>query len=354
MMSYVIRRLLLAIPTLVGMTAVVFFIMALSPGGTGAALLSKEGNLKPQEREAIKKYLEERYGLNKPVIVQYGRWLGKISPLQIGNGPLGWPWFKSPDLGESMFRSRRVSDLLGDAVPITLLLNLLSLPIIYSLSVLMGITAARNRGGLIDVGSGTVLLAAWSFPVILMGLLLQGYLANRDVLYWFPAAQLHDMQADAMSFLPYYIDGHWERGWLFDTAWHLILPVFCLSYGSFAFVAKLARGSVLENIGADYVRTARAKGVSQHDVLYRHVLRNSLIPLITFCSTLLPALLGGAIIVETIFSIPGMGRLLVESISLKDREVVLAITLVSGLLSLAGNLLADLLYAVADPRVTFD
>jgi len=218
----------------------------------------------------------------------------------------------------------------------------------------MGITAARNRGGLIDVGSGTVLLAAWSFPVILMGLLLQGYLANRDVLYWFPAAQLHDMQADAMSFLPYYIDGHWERGWLFDTAWHLILPVFCLSYGSFAFVAKLARGSVLENIGADYVRTARAKGVSQHDVLYRHVLRNSLIPLITFCSTLLPALLGGAIIVETIFSIPGMGRLLVESISLKDREVVLAITLVSGLLSLAGNLLADLLYAVADPRVTFD
>jgi microcin C transport system permease protein len=354
MMSYVIRRLLLAIPTLVGMTAVVFFIMALSPGGTGAALLSKEGNLKPQEREAIKKYLEERYGLNKPVVVQYGHWLEKISPLQIGRGRLGWPWFKSPDLGESMFRSRRVSDLLGDAVPITLLLNLLSLPIIYSLSVLMGITAARNRGGLVDVGSGTVLLAAWSFPVILMGLLLQGYLANRDVLYWFPAAQLHDMQADAMSFLPYYIDGHWERGWLFDTAWHLILPVFCLSYGSFAFVAKLARGSVLENIGADYVRTARAKGVSQHDVLYRHVLRNSLIPLITFCSTLLPALLGGAIIVETIFSIPGMGRLLVESISLKDREVVLAITLVSGLLSLAGNLLADLLYAVADPRVTFD
>ncbi len=354
MMSYVIRRLLLAIPTLVGMTAVVFFIMALSPGGTGAALLSKEGNLKPQEREAIKKYLEERYGLNKPVVVQYGHWLEKISPLQIGKGPMGWPWFKSPDLGESMFRSRRVSDLLGDAVPITLLLNILSLPIIYSLSVLMGVTAARNRGGLVDIGSGTVLLASWSFPVILMGLLLQGYLANRDVLYWFPAAQLHDMQADAMSFLPYYIDGRWERGWLFDTAWHLILPVFCLSYGSFAFVAKLARGSVLENIGADYVRTARAKGVSQHDVLYRHVLRNSLIPLITFCSTLLPALLGGAIIVETIFSIPGMGRLLVESISLKDREVVLAITLVSGLLSLAGNLLADLLYAVADPRVTFD
>ena len=130
MLSYIIRRLLLAVPTLIGMTAVVFFIMGLSPGRDGGD--ARQGRqLKPQEREAIKKYLEERYGLDKPLIVQYGRWLKKISPVQIGPGPMGWPWFKKPDLGESFIRSRKVSDLIADALPVTLLLNLLSLPIIY-------------------------------------------------------------------------------------------------------------------------------------------------------------------------------------------------------------------------------
>jgi ABC-type dipeptide/oligopeptide/nickel transport system permease component len=353
MLSYIIRRLLLAIPTLIGMTAVVFFIMGLSPGGT-AAMLAKDAQLKPQEREAIKKYLEARYGLDKPLIVQYGRWLKEISPVQIGHGPMGWPWFKKPDLGESFIRSRKVSDLIGDALPITLLLNLLSLPIIYTLSVLIGVKAARHRGQLLDVGSGTVLLALWSFPVILAGMLLQGYLANKDILYLFPPAQLHDMQSDAMPFLPAFLSDGWTRGWLLDTIWHLVLPVVCLSYGGFAFVAKLARGAVLENINADYVRTARAKGVGERDVLYRHVLRNSLIPLITFAAYLLPALIGGAIIVETIFSVPGMGRLGVESIFYKDRDVVLGVALVAGVLGLTGNLLADICFAIADPRVAYD
>ena len=170
MVSYVLRRILLAIPTLIGMTAVVFFIMALAPGGT-AAMLTQGAQLKPQEREAIKRYLEERYGLDKPLIVQYGRWLGKISPLQVGNGPLGWPWFKKPDLGESLIRNRKVTDLIAESLPVTLLLDGLSLPLIYSLSVWIGLKAAKHRGQLVDVGTGTALLAFWSFPVILAGLL---------------------------------------------------------------------------------------------------------------------------------------------------------------------------------------
>jgi peptide/nickel transport system permease protein len=352
MLSYIVRRLLLAVPTLIGMTAVVFFIMGLSPGGT-AAMLAKDAQLKPQEREAVRKYLEERYGLDKPLIVQYGRWLTKISPLSAR-----WPFLKTPDLGESFIRNRKVTDLIGEALPVTLLLNLLSLPIIYTLSVWIGVKAARHRGRWLDVGSGTVLLALWSFPVILAGLLLQGYFANRDIWYVFPPAQLHDMQADAMPFLPGSVAGRggpeWSQGWLLDTLWHLVLPVVCLSYGGFAFVSKLARGAVLENINADYVRTARAKGVSERDVLYRHVLRNSLIPLITFAAYLLPALIGGAIIVETIFSVPGMGRLGVESIFYKDKDVVLGVALVAGVLGLVGNLLADICYAVADPRVAYE
>jgi microcin C transport system permease protein len=353
MLSYVLRRLLLAIPTLIGMTAVVFFIMALSPGRP-SAILAQGLQLKPQEREALRRYYEERYGLDKPVVVQYFRWMSKISPFQIGPGPLGWPWFKAPDLGHSMIRDRRVSDLIGEALPVTLLLDGLSLPLIYSTSIWLGLKAARHRGQLVDVGMGTILLGLWSFPVILAGLLLQGYFANRDMLYWFPPAELHDLQAGAMTFMPRLGPNGWQRGWLFDTLWHLALPVLCLSYSQFAFVSKLSRGAVLENIQADYVRTARAKGVGERVVLYQHVFRNSLIPLITFAAQLLPALIGGSIVVETIFSIPGMGRLGVDSIFYKDSEVVLAIALVSGVIGLIANIVADVAYAVADPRVAYD
>jgi peptide/nickel transport system permease protein len=424
MLSYIVRRLLLAIPTLIGMTAVVFFIMALSPGGTAADLLSKEGQMKPQEREAIRKYLNERYGLDLPLYKQYFRWLNHISPfgfrsaqevnrlqegqarewarqyrqshpdfparvaraLDVSNERIekwlaggsqfapeqwkqilpmidkkasdlsghGWPTFKTPDLGMSMVRSRRVSDLMATHLPITLTLNLMALPLIYSLSILIGINAARHRGRLLDVASGTVLLALWSFPVILAGLLLQGYLANRDKLGWFPVAELHDQQAVSMSFLPHWSAEGWQRGYFLDTLWHLVLPLICMTYGGFAFLSKLSRGAVLENIGADYVRTARAKGVREKDVLYRHVFRNSLIPLITFAATLLPALIGGSVVVETIFSLRGMGYLIVDSIFLKDREVVLAEALIVGGLTLLSYLVSDVLYAIADPRVTYE
>src|SRR5690349_19642097 len=154
MLSYILRRILLAIPTLIGMTAVVFFIMALSPGRP-SAILAAGLQLKPQEREALKRYYDERYGLDKPVYEQYARWLSKISPFQVGPGRLGWPWFKAPDLGQSMIRDRKVSALIAEALPVTLLLDAMSLPLIYSLSIWLGLKAARHRGQLVDVGMGT-------------------------------------------------------------------------------------------------------------------------------------------------------------------------------------------------------
>jgi peptide/nickel transport system permease protein len=144
------------------------------------------------------------------------------------------------------------------------------------------------------------------------------------------------------------------RGFLFDRIWHLILPVLTLSYGGFAFLAKLTRTSILENLQADYARTARAKGVSEHDVLWRHVFRNSLIPLITVTAGLLPSLLAGSVIVESIFSINGMGNLVIEAVKSRDRELVLSITLISGFLTLIGYLIADFLYTIVDPRVSYE
>ena len=357
MLSYIARRLLLIVPTLVGITALVFFIVAMSPGGIGAALLSNEMGMRPAEREAIRKYYNERYGLDKPLLVQYGRWLNNVSPLGVKKTPdrkaAGFG-FKAPDLGESFIRGRPVGGLVLEVMPATLLLQLLALPVTYALATLSGIYAARHRGRFFDVASGTTFLALWSFPVILTGVLMIGYLANVQYLKWFPAAGLSDVLADSMPFMPAWTEQGFQRGWLLDRAWHLVLPVICISYGHFAFLAKLSRGAVLENLRADYVRTARAKGVAEKDVLFRHVFSNSLIPLITVAAQILPAMIAGSVVVENIFSIPGMGKLLVDAVNTRDRELFLSLTMCLGLLGLVSYLLADILYAVVDPRVSYE
>jgi peptide/nickel transport system permease protein len=194
----------------------------------------------------------------------------------------------------------------------------------------------------------------WSIPIIWAGVLLQGYLTNAEYLKWFPTTGLHELEAEAMTFLPSSGPYGFERGWLLDTLWHLVLPVICLSYGSVAFLSKLSRGAILDTISADYVRTARAKGVPERSVLYVHVLRNSLLPMITVLAHLLPALLAGSVVVETIFGLPGMGKLIVDAVSDRDRELVLSETLVAGILGLISYLLADIGYAVADPRVSYE
>ena len=189
--------------------------------------------------------------------------------------------------------------------------------------------------------------------MIWAGVLAINYLASAEHLRWFPTGGLHDLRAADMPFFPRF-DGGFQRGYLLDTAWHLVLPVAILTYGGFAVTAKAMRGAVLDSLSADYVRTARAKGLSPRVVLWRHAFRNSVLPLVTIASTLIPALLGGAVIVETIFSIEGMGKLGVDAAFQKDREVVMAVTLLSGVIGLLSELVRDLLYAFVDPRVSYD
>ncbi|CAN5448967.1 ABC transporter permease [soil metagenome] len=361
MASYIIRRLLLVIPTLIGMTLVIFLVMAMSPGGISAALISREGNMKPQERRAMEKYLNDRYGLDKPMYVQYLKWMNKVSPIGLKPQGTGFPaslgfGFKAPDLGESFVRRRPVADLITEALPITFLLNLVSFPIIYATAIIAGIRAASRRGQAFDVASGTIFLALWSVPVTLAAVLGIGFLTSQQYphLKWFPTNGLHDLLSADMHFLPSHSAAGFERGYLLDTAWHLILPVICMCYADFAFLSKLTRGAVLENVVADYARTARAKGVSQRNVLYRHVFHNSLLPLITVGAHIIPGMLSGAVIVETIFGLNGMGRLVVQAVFQKDIELVLSEALIAGLLGLGSYLLSDILYAVADPRVKFE
>lgn len=358
MTQYLIRRLLLLFPTLIGTTAVVFFVIALSPGGIGASLLSRDMELRPEERKAREAYLKARYDLDKPLPVQYLKWLNKVSPIGLkksGSGfPAGWTiGFKAPDLGESFSRQRPVSELIAEALPVTLLLEGCSLPLIYLIALSTGIRSARARGKFVDVGLGTILIGLFSLPEIWIGVLLIGFLTNRQIVHWFPSNGLHDVMSDTMPFLPAWQDGKFQRGWLLDEGWHLVLPLWCLSYGSFAFLSRLTRGSMLETLSLDFVRTARAKGLSDRVVLYRHVVRNSLIAQITVAANILPGLIAGSVIIETIFGLPGMGKLSIDAVNARDRELFLSLTLIASLLQLIGFLIADIAYAVADPRVSY-
>jgi len=359
MLSYILQRLVLMVPTLLGITLVVFFVMALSPGGIGGPSLTESGAMQGAGQGAVREYYEKRYGLDQPLIVQYGRWLNQISPLGFATEPDGSLAFdefsfKQPSLGESMWQQRPVASMIGQALPVTLMLNLVSIPIVYGIAILSGMIAARRPGGWFDVSTGTSFLALWSVPNIWAGVLAIGYLANEQYLNWFPTTNLHSMTADSMSFLPTWTDGQFQRGWLLDLLWHMVLPVVVLSYNGFAYLSKLARGSVLEHLNSDFVRTARAKGVGERDILFRHVLRNSVLPMITVAAALVPALLAGSIVVEKIFSIPGMGRLAVNAVIQRDRELLMAVTLIIGMINLTARLLRDIAYAIADPRVSYD
>lgn len=390
MFTYIVRRILLIFPTVLGITLLVFLVMAMAPGGIAGAFLQAQGNMRPEQRKALEAYANKRYGLDKPVLAQYGRWLNRVSPVGFdtygdddpavlksaaeadaynaklpegakkklpdvrpGDVRLSWPKFHKPDLGESHLRNRPVFDIIREALPITLLLNFLAIPISNAIAVTTGISAARHRGQWVDVSSGTVFLALWSIPVMWAGVMAIGFLANRDYVGGFPVSGLHDITAAGMPFLPGWVEGHFQRGWLLDSLWHLALPVACLAYGEFAFLSKLMRSSTLENLSADFARTARAKGLKENVIIYRHVLANSILPLLTVAASTVPAMLGGSVVVEQIFSLEGMGKLMINSILVRDSEIILSETLVVALVTVICLLIADILYAVFDPRISY-
>lgn len=471
MLAYILRRLMLMVPTLLGVLAVVFFVMALAPGGLGGMALTQEGaQTEGYDARRYIKQQQRRYGSDLPTVVQFARWLNQISPigfrmsdqitfdqstidavdtrmapLPIGDtqqyrrratnlaldiaaysalDPLdaasqlidaladpakGTSLFeklgltlppqvlaelrdkinrqaatrslaaaqntlieelsfemsgvsrprldqlalKTPDLG-STIGGRRVVDRLLEAVPITLLLNVITIPIIYIVAIFTGVYAARHRGKFFDVASGLTFTALWSIPTIWVGVMFITYLANKDQLYLFPENGLHDLQADQMPFLPRIGESGFQRGWLLDAIWHLILPVVCLTYGGFAVMSRVMRGSMLDNLSAHFVRTARAKGLSERVVLWRHTFRNGLLPLITMASSIIPALFAGSVIVENIFGINGMGRLGIDAAVAKDRDLVMATTLAASIIGLLSELVRDVCYAIADPRVSYE
>lgn len=330
--TYLIKRILLFIPTLIAITIVTFLISRLAPGDPAESKAGFGGeNLQSNKQvtaEMIQK-IREQWNLDKPLPVQYALWLGDVVTLNFGRS------FK--DNGE-------VIDKITERIPITLTMNLVSIVLAYLIAIPIGIYSASHPGTVTDRLSTTALFMLYSLPTFWIATLGIIFLTSPE--YWpiFPNSGLYSNEySESWSFF--------EK--VSDIGYHLALPMIIYTYTSFAYISRQMRGSMLEVIRQDYIRTARAKGLSERVVVYKHALRNSLIPIITLLAGLLPGLLGGSVVVERIFTIPGLGLLGFNAVIERDYPIVMAILTITAVLTMLGVLFADLMYSIVDPRIAF-
>ncbi len=363
MLLYLLKRTLLFLPTLFLITLISFSISRLAPGDPAELKAGAAGGESGSSRSGsglnakIIQQVREQWHLDKPVFA--------ISILKDDNPKIHIPWWNRLtlrwngvenqyfiwmsqlfrlDFGESFRDNRPVLDKISECLPITLSMNISSLIIAYLIAVPLGIYSATHQGSFLDRVTTFGVFALYSLPVFWIGRMANNFLCNAEFLQIFPASGITSM--------------NYSENWTFfekliDYSFHLFLPMIMYTYGSFAFISRQMRSAMLENLRQDYVRTARAKGAGERTVIFRHVLRNSLIPLITLLAGILPALFGGSVIIEQIFNIPGLGKLSFESLQFRDYPTIMAIFTISAALTLAGILLADILYSFADPRISY-
>ena len=320
MTSYLFRRLLALIPVLLWITLISFGIMHLAPGKPTDAI----GQFNPKVSLEARQRMEKLYGLDQPLPVQYQRWLGRLARF---------------DFGRSFIDDRAVTEKIVERLPISLTINCWSLILILGIAIPLGVLAAVRPGGAFDRFTTVFVFIGYSMPSFWLALLCMALFGVR--LRWLPVSGVHSLDYETMSLL-----GRW-----LDTAWHLALPIGITAFVSLAGMSRYMRSSMVEVLRQDYIRTARAKGLPERRVLFHHGLRNGLLPIITILGLSLPDLIGGSVIAETIFSIPGMGRLFYDAVMARDYPVVMALVTIGALLTMFGNLFADVAYALADPRI---
>lgn len=321
MITYLFKRLLEMIPTLIGITLISFFIIHLAPGKPTDVLADLNPKMTPEARERLEKY----YGLDKPIHIQYVMWLKRIAKL---------------DFGDSFSTDRRpVWTKIKERLPITILINSLALVLIFSIAIPIGVSSAVRPYSLYDKITTVIVFIGFAIPTFWLALLLMILFGVN--LHWLPISGLKSMGYENLSAL----------GKIWDWTNHLFLPVLLEAFGGLAGYSRYMRSSMLEVVRQDYITTARAKGLAETKVIYKHALRNALLPVITLLGMSIPGLIGGSVIFENIFSIPGMGQLFFQSVMMRDYPVIMGILTIGALLTLLGNLLADIGYALADPRI---
>lgn len=333
MTQYVIKRILLFIPTLIIITMITFLICRLAPGDPtemklGQTAEAQKTDAKNQMTQQAKEFYKKKFGLDKSLPVQYLIWMGNM--LQ-------------GDFGNSFKDNRPVIDKITERLPVTITISLLSFLLIYIIAIPIGIYSAARQYSFWDRISTVVLFVLFSLPNFWLATLAIVFLCNVEFLKIFPTAGIRSEDFESLTSM--------EQ--IKDRFMHLFLPVTITSLASFAFLSRQMRSSMLEVIRQDYIRTARAKGLSERKVILKHALRNSLIPIITLIGGILPAMIGGSVIIETIFSIPGIGQLAFQAILDRDYPLIMAELVLSSVLTVVGILLVDILYSFVDPRIAF-
>lgn len=320
-MRYLVKRVLLLIPLLLGITLISFVVIHLAPGKPTDMTTS----LNPEASYEAKQRLETLYGLDQPLHIQYWNWLKRIAVLDFGRS-------FAPDREEVLTK-------IGRRMPITILLNVLSMVVIFMAAIPIGVYSATHRNSIFDRATTVFVFIGFATPTFWLALLLMILFGVN--LGWLPISGLKSMNYDQLSL--------W--GQFLDRAAHLVMPVILSAFGGLAGMSRYMRANMLEVVRQDYITTARAKGLPEKTVIYKHALRNALMPVITILGLSVPGLIGGSVIFESIFAIPGMGQMFYAAVMSRDYPVVMGGLVIGAVLTLAGNLLADLGYALADPRV---
>lgn len=321
MILYLFKRILLMIPVLLGITIISFSVMKMAPGDP----ISLMTDLNPNMNEEAIKRIRAHYGLDQPWHIQYLKWLKNMMALDFGRS------FASDN--------RPVVDKILERIPITLLINVLSMAFILSAAIPIGVISAVKQDSWFDRGASLFVFIGFAVPTFWLALLMMILFGVK--LDWLPISGFRSLNYTSLTPL----------GQIVDVAKHLVMPIFVSAFGGLAGMSRYMRSNMLEVIRQDYITTARAKGLTERVVIFRHALRNALLPVITILGLSVPGLIGGSVIFETIFAIPGMGQLFYQSVMMRDYPTIMGILVIGAVLTLLGNLLADLLYSWADPRI---
>ncbi len=322
MFNYLIKRLIYAIPIVIGITVITFAVMYFTPGKPTDAMTDFNTKITAESKERLYKL----YGLDKPLHEQYWNWLKRVAVLDFGNS------FKD---------GRPASQKIIERLPATILLNVLSIILMIIIAVPIGIYSAVKKYSIFDRVLTVIVFICFSVPAFWAALMLM--IVFGLWLGWLPISGLVSFNFADLSFF----------GKIWDLGKHLILPVFVSTLGSFAALSRYLRSGMLDVLKQDYIKTAYAKGLTKKQVIFDHALKNALLPLITIVGLSIPGLIGGSFIIETIFSYPGMGRLGYEAIMARDYPVIMGIGVISAFLTLLGNIIADIMYSAADPRIRY-
>ncbi len=323
MFNYILRRVLTSIPLLIGITIISFTVIHLAPGEPTDMITDMNPEVSAESRQRLR----ELYGLDKPLYIQYINWSSRLLKLDFG-------YSFSPD-------QRAVLDKILERLPITILINVLSLLLILIVAIPIGVASAARQYSLFDKITTVFVFIGFATPTFWLALLLMILFGIK--LPWLPISGMRSLNFNQLS----------AWGMFLDYARHLIMPVFVSAFGGLAGLSRYTRANMLEVIRQDYITTARAKGLSERVVIFKHALRNALLPVITILGLSVPGLIGGSVIFESIYAIPGMGQLFYQSVMSRDYPVIMGILVIGAVLTLFGNLIADISYSMADPRIKY-